>query len=267
MNPISALLFSLVLWLVPWIGFAQTVAVMGVADSRVSQQQLKKVGKVIEVTLRERSSLRVISQEIFQEAWETVFRKILQEENSFAMDRYYRFRYREAEGILGGRDDLDALQLKGLLAFAEGDERRSEHYWVQLLQMNPAASLSRENFPPRLVDLFEGVKRRIGASARRDPAGLAIGSHLFFSEPFSPSWQQRFKRIAEETGSDFVMLYRLQPIGWNYKLSGSLFSVKEGEGRNPLIQSVEISSLQDLRQATKTLVKIMFFVDTSPNSK
>jgi tetratricopeptide (TPR) repeat protein len=251
---------SFFLILVPQQAFGRTsrVAILGLRQPGISTKYVAKADDAFSIILKKERTFTPVPDSEIKKGLEEVLSGILKEEIVRAQDHYYHFRFQEAERLLSARDDPEALQWKGLIAYSAGDEKKARHYLIRLLEIDPRAKVSVKDFPPRLVSLFEEVRRE-------RPKGygkanfLQVGSGIYIPEKFVESWKIQFRKMAEEMRWDFILLHRIEPIGWNYKMTGTLFSLK-GKGEDLFrIRAVELVDIRDLNKASEILIKSLFF--------
>jgi hypothetical protein len=245
-------------------GRPERVAVVGLKDSRVASHHLARAAKALSEVLRKEASSDVVTEQEVENGIRDRLARLLRIETTVAQDRYYHFRYEEAERLLAGREDPEALQLQGLIAYAAGDEKRSEQHFIRLLEIDPEAKLSTKDFPPKLVSLFEKIRGgKAGAAVR--PFSLRLGKTVFVAEKSIASWGDKFRRWGSEMGWEKILLYRIEPIGWNYKMTAYLFPIQEKEETR--LRAVEMVDLNAVTQAAEILVKSLFFIDTPSRLK
>ncbi|MFH0800523.1 MAG: PEGA domain-containing protein [Pseudomonadota bacterium] len=96
---------------------------------------------------------------------------------SLAKERYFQFRYAEAEKELGraiallekkrgnmaeaGAPLADAYVSRAVFARSRGSEAQARQSLSDALRINPALNLAAENYPPSLVSLFNEVSRQV----------------------------------------------------------------------------------------------------------
>ncbi len=138
--------------------FAQ-VAVIGMVDSRISSKNYQKADRFLAKALRDELHLSPVSKEDLSRAILEHLAKDLKEEISAAMEHFYHFRFVQAERILEGRDDPEALKVKALISYSRGDEHQAADDLRKLLKIEPGAAFSERDFPPRLISFFRAIQK------------------------------------------------------------------------------------------------------------
>ena len=243
-----------------------TVAIVGLQDSRIAPKHAARADRSLALAIKKAGSLIPVPEEGRDRAIDEILVRMLAEELNLATDHYYHFRFQEAERLLAGRDDPEALRLKGLIAFTDGDEKKAEQYFIRLLEIDPKAKLSVKDYPPRLVALFETLGRSQPKGSPRSTF-VRIAGKIYPSDISAEGWELRLRKFAQKMGWDFILLHRIEPIGWNYKISATLLSAAGGSAADPRASAVELVDLDDLPRASEILVKSLFIIDTSQHLK
>jgi len=75
---------------------------------------------------------------------------VLGDELKEARDAYYRFDWRRAEERLAGRSDPEAILLRALVAFAQGQDDLTRRHFLRLLGLHRIRRSRKKIIPPGL---------------------------------------------------------------------------------------------------------------------
>lgn len=241
-----------------------SVAILGFRDPRISSQILKRIEGQLAWNLRSEASLIVIPPERVRKDLEEKIPGILAGEITSALEDYYHLRFDQALRRLSGRTDPEALKVKILIAFSGGDFVEAKSIGLELLRKDPDLDFSRD-FPPGLSRWVAELKWGQPGPPQMPPKTLPKTppkKEELLLEVDVQGWRGRFQRFQGEMQWDFLLVYRVEPIGWNYKITVTRLSLKEILREAPETQAFELIDLRDLHKASKIVVKTMFSIDS-----
>lgn len=229
----------------------------------------KKPQKVLEEILQKEIKTTPVSKKEIVESLE-ILTTILHEETQKAMDHYYHFRFREAEKLMEGRDDVEAIKVKLLIHQAEGNKEEVKRLCIRLLEKGWKTEKADPDFPPSLKSAFEEVKQ---GPIRKDQKHLQLGGLFDVTHSFQGAWKERLQKFGRQKHWDKILVYQMEPIGWNHKITGALYSLTEetsppittkaGKNKGMTLQAVELVDLADLSRGLRILLRALFFIDSS----
>lgn len=235
----------------------QRVAFVALKDTGQESEILIRVGHSLENHLQKLYGFSFVPQEQVQRSLEEGLSGLMTEEVVLAQSQYYQFRFAQAENLLIGRMDEEALKWRALVSFSEGHQGRARFFLEKLLKNFKKVEFSSRDYPPRFVTFFKEVSKKI---TKDGGSLLKIGKTYFVYEGEIESWKSRFQKLLHRMEWDYLVLYRMEKIGWNHKVTTYLFSQKDPE--RIWIKAVEIMDVSDLSKAANILVKTVFSVDT-----
>lgn len=140
-----------------------------------------------------------------------------------AWEDYFHLRLEAAKQRIKDREDLEALKLKAVIAFSEGELSQTKALLTRIASEYPEAALSAKEFPPGVRTLFEEAGKN---NPRREA----------------------------------VLYYGIRRIGWNHELTAKL--VFPGDPDWEREKKIEMVSLRDLPRAIKIVVQALFEIDS-----
>jgi len=238
----------------------QKIAIIPILDSQVLPKYIQKAEKAFEENFKKQASLSIVPLDEIEEGIEEVLKKKLSDEVNVASNFFYHFRYKDAEKLMEGREDLESLKLKMLIAYSKGNKESAEDFSEQIIAIDPGVKLSVKDFPPGLVSLFEKTRKQ--KSPKKLFESAKLGKEIPISKKFPDGWSERLEKVMNEMSWDYLFLFRIEPIGWNHKMTGFLFQSPQ-VGIMPKTRAVDLVDLSDLQKASQILVKTLFIIDTS----
>ncbi len=233
------------------------VAFVALKDTRQDSDQISRLERYFQTSLQKLSGFSSVPEVQVDHALDEVLSGLMKEEMDLAQSHYYQFHFSQAEEFLLGRMDEEALKMRALIAFLEGHQERSRVFLEKLLKNFQKVEFSSRDYPPHFLTLFKEVSKKTTKDSGRI---LKVGGSYFLNEEEIQSWKGRFQKLLHRMDWDYLILYRMEKIGWNDKITIYLFSQNPQEKIK--VKSAEIIDSEDLSKAANILMKTAFSVDT-----
>ncbi|MBI3541554.1 MAG: hypothetical protein HY073_05405 [Deltaproteobacteria bacterium] len=162
---------------------------------------------------------------------------------------------------------MEAIKVKLLIHQADGNKEEVKKLCIHLLEKGLEIEKLDSDFPPTLKAVLHEVGQGL---IRKDQRRLQLGGLFDVTNKFQEGWRGRLQQLGRQRHWDKILVYQMEPIGWNHKVTGTLYTVSDessalggSKNKNMTTQAVELVDLADLSQGLRILLKALFFIDSS----